>query len=154
MQLESSLGEEALDDLLSEFRTPSVETTFVSEILSACEMEESIVFAPVEGKKTVSIFNDKFCDELGHPHLFPTSQYGYKVEREIPLTPSKYFNQRLLHYTQKFASDNDYIFFAHTVLQKLQLSSLCSKILNRVQDFIAKDKAFSFMSSIKETPVY
>ena len=125
MQLESSLGEEALDDLLSEFRTSSVETTFVSEIPSACEMEESIVFAPVEGKEPVSILNDKFCDELGHPHLFPTGQYGYKVEREIPLTPSKYFNQRLLQYTQKFASDNDYIFFAHTVLEKLQLKSLC-----------------------------
>ena len=125
MQLESSLGEEALDDLLSEFRTSSVETTFVSEIPSACEMEESIVFARVEGKKPVSILNDKFCDELGHPHLFPTGQYGYKVEREIPLTPSKYFNQRLLQYTQKFASDNDYIFFAHTVLEKLQLNSLC-----------------------------
>ena len=105
MQLESSLGEEALDDLLSEFRTSSVETTFVSEIPSACEMEESIVFAPVEGKKPVSILNDKFCDELGHPHLFPTGQYGYKVEREIPLTPSKYFNQRLLNYT---------LFFGHT----------------------------------------
>ena len=125
MQLESSLGEEALDDLLSEFRTSSVETTFVSEIPSACEMEESIVFARVEGKKPVSILNDKFCDELGHPHLFPTGQYGCKVEREIPLTPSKYFNQRLLQYTQKFASDNDYIFFAHTVLEKLQLNSLC-----------------------------
>ena len=125
MQLESSLGEEALDDLLSEFRTSSVETTFVSEIPSACEMEESIVFAPVEGKKPVSILNDKFCDELGHPHLFPTGQHGYKVEREIPLTPSKYFNQRLLQYTQKFASDNNYIFFAHTVLEKLQLNSLC-----------------------------
>ena len=48
--------------------------------------------------------------------LFSTSQHGYKVEREIPLTPSKYFNQRLLYYTQKFASDNDYIFFAHIVL--------------------------------------
>ena len=39
VQLESSLGEEAVDDPLSEFRTPSMETTFVSEIPSACEME-------------------------------------------------------------------------------------------------------------------
>ena len=46
MQLESSLGEETLDDPLSEFRTPSMETTFVSEIPSACEMEEGIVVAP------------------------------------------------------------------------------------------------------------
>ena len=106
VQLESSLGEETLDDPLSEFRTPSMETTFVSEIPSACEMEEGIVVAPGEGKKPVSILNDKFWEELGHPHLFSTGQYDDKVEKEIPLTPSKYFNQRLLHYTQYIASDN------------------------------------------------
>ena len=84
---------------MSEFSTPSIETTFVPEIPSACEMEEGIAVAPGEGKKPVCILNDKFCRELGHPHLFPTVQHGYKAEREIPLTPSKYFNQRLLHYT-------------------------------------------------------
>ena len=96
MQLESSLGEETLDDPLSEFRTPSMETTFVSEIPSACEMEEGIVVAPGEGKKPVSILNDKFCKDLGHPYLFPTGQYGYKVEREIPLAPSKYMKCRTM----------------------------------------------------------
>ena len=83
--------------------------------------------------------------------------YGYKVEKEIPLTPSKYFNQRLLQYTQKFASDNDHIFFAHAVLQKVQLGSqnniTMKKVLSkdltagmlgknfkqRVQEFIAKE---------------
>ena len=59
MQLESSLGEETLDDPLLEFRTPSMETTFVSEIPSACEMEEGVVVAPSEVKKPVSIFNKK-----------------------------------------------------------------------------------------------
>ena len=163
MQLESSLGEETLDDPLSEFRTPSMETTFVSEIPSACEMEEGIVVAPGEVKKPVSVLNDKFSEEFGHPHLLPTGQYDYKVEREIPLTPSK-------QYTQKFASDNDYTFFAHTVLQKVQLSSyiniamkkmlsndltaemLSKSFKQKLQEFIAKDKAFSFMSSIKGTP--
>ena len=157
---------------MSEFRTSSLKTTFVSEIPSAFEIEEGIVVAPGEGKKPVSIPNDKFCEELGHQHLFPTGQYGYKVGREIPLIPSKYFNQRLLHYTQKSASDNDYIFFAHTVLQKYQLSSLINIAMNklfsndltagmlsknfkqRLQWFTAKDKAFSFMSSIKGTLAY
>ena len=54
VQLESSIGEETLDDSLSEFRTPSIENTFVSEIPSACEMEEGIVVVPGEGKKPVS----------------------------------------------------------------------------------------------------
>ena len=48
VQLESSLGEETLDDPLSEFRTQSMETTFVSEIPSASEMEEGIVITPGE----------------------------------------------------------------------------------------------------------
>ena len=61
VQLESSLGEETLDDPLSEFRTPSMETTFVSEIPSACVMDEGIVVAPGERKKPVSIINYKFC---------------------------------------------------------------------------------------------
>ena len=85
-----------------------------------------------EGKKPVSILDNKFYEELCHPHLFPTGQYGYKVEREIPLAPSKYFNERLLHYTQRFASDNDYIFFAHTVLQKVQLSSQIDMAMKKV----------------------
>ena len=139
MQLNSSLGEETLDDPLSKFRIPSMETTFVSEIPSACDIEEGIAVAPVEGKKPVSILNDKFCKKFGHPDLIPTGQYGYKVEREIPLTPSKYFNQRFLHYTQKFASDNNYIFFAHTVLQKVQLSGQISIAMKKVlsNDLIA-----------------
>ena len=57
-----------------------MEITFVSEIASACEIEEGIVIAPGERKKPVSILNDKFCEELGHPRLFPTGQYGSKVE--------------------------------------------------------------------------
>ena len=58
MQLESSLGEETLYDPLSEVRTPSMETNFLSELPSACEMEEGIVVAPGEGKKPAFILND------------------------------------------------------------------------------------------------
>ena len=57
---------------MSEFRTPSLLTAFVSEIRSACEMEAGIVVAPVEAKKPVSILNEIFSEELGHPHLLPT----------------------------------------------------------------------------------
>ena len=76
-------------------------------------MEEGIVDAPGEGKKAVSILNDKFCEEPGHPHLFATDQYSYTAEREIPSTPSKYFNQRLLDYTRTSASDNHIFFCTH-----------------------------------------
>ena len=132
MQLESSLGEETLDDPLSEFRTPSMGTTFFSEIPSSCEIEGGIIAAPGEGKKAVSILNGKFCEDLGVRYLFATGQYNYNGESKIPLTPSKYFNQRLIHYTQKFASDNNYKFFAHTVLQNVQLSSQINIAMKKV----------------------
>ena len=109
---------------------------------------------------------------MAHLHLFPTSKFGYKVKQKFHLTPSKYFNQRLLHYSHPFASDTDYIFFTHAVMQKIQLNDqiniamkkIVSDSLNAgklsknfkaiIQQFIAQDKAYSFMSSIKGTPAY
>ena len=103
---------------------------------------------------------------MAHPHLLPTGRFGYKVKRNIPLTPSNYFNQRLLNSFQKFASDSDYIFFAHVVMQKSNLNDQISLTMRKVasdnqnagmlsksfnatvHQFIAQDKAYSFMFSI------
>ena len=102
----------------------------------------------------------------------PTGQFGYKVDRKIKLSPNKYFNQRLLNYKQKFASESDYVFFAHAVYQHLNMTSriniamrkVCSNqltagVLSRnfketISSCVANDQAFSFMSTIKGTPVY
>ena len=72
---------------------------------------ETMSIAPGKGKKPMSILTDKQCEELSHPWLFPTGKFGYKIGREINLTPNKYFKQRLLNYKQTFASEADYIFF-------------------------------------------
>ena len=53
VKLESSLADKTLDD--PEFRTPSMEITFVSERPSACGMEEGIVVAQVR-RRNQSIF--------------------------------------------------------------------------------------------------
>ena len=84
----------------------------------------------------------------------------------------KYFNQRLLNCSQKFAYDNDYIFFVQSVLQQMQISNqlniamrkvattnLTAGMLNRnfeetVQQFIASEEVFNFMNTIKRTPAY
>ena len=71
----------------------------------------------------LSLLGDECCEELAYTHLFPTVKFGTKVGREIHISPSRYFNQRLVNYSQIFASDSDYVFFAHSVLQKLQLNS-------------------------------
>ena len=76
--------------------------------------------APGEGVMPISILTDT-RDELAHPHLFQTGKFGYKFQRKVELSPVKYFNQRFLNYKQKFSSDSDYIFFVHSVMQKLNL---------------------------------
>ena len=116
--------------------------------------------APDEGKKPRSMLTDKYCEELAHPYLFPAGKFGYKVQ-EIRLTPVKYFNRRLLNYTQNFSSDSDYIFFAHSVIQQFNLCSriniamqkvktdqltagmLCKNFKDCVKSFVANDEAFT-----------
>ena len=107
------------------------------------QKQRPFIVAPGEGKQPVSALNDNFCEELAHPHLFPTQKYGYKVERDIELTPSKYFSQRRLNYTQKLASDSDYISFAHSVLKKVKLNSQINIAMRKV----ASDKITAEMFS-------
>ena len=170
--LETAEEQDVLDDPLPKFKAVSDETTVISEIRSATDIEKAFTVTPGEGKQPRTLLSDEFCEELAHPHLFPTGKFGYKVEREIQISPSKYFNQRLLNYSQKFASDSDYIVFAHSVLQKLQLHSqihiavrkvACStltagvfskKFKEAFNQFIARDKAYSFMNAIKGTSAY
>ena len=113
---------EDTENPLAQFQTPSTETTITTEIPTLDELEEGIIIAPREGKKPLSILHDDYCEKMAHPHLFPTGKFGYKVKRKFHLTSSKYFNQRLLHYSQQFASNTDNIFFTHAVMQKIELN--------------------------------
>ena len=134
--------------------------------------DEGLIIAPGEGRKTASFIRDKQCEELAFPHLFPNGKFGFHVDRDIKLTPTRYFNQRLLNYSQKFASDTNYIFFAHAASLKLNLLSkintamqkvnpgqltagmLCANFEDTVKSFIANDSAFRFMDTIKGAPEY
>lgn len=120
----------------------------------------------------MSILSDEFCEGLAHPYLFPSGKFGYKVDRQVKLSPSKYFNQRLLNYQQRFASEPDYIFCAHSIWQQLSLTnsiniamkivrgsqvtagSLSRNFKETVHLFVATDNAYSFLNTIKETPAY
>ena len=68
--------------------------------------------APGEGKHPIHFMQDKNCEELAFPVLFPRGHFGYQVERDVKLSPTKYFNARLLNYTGRFAGNPEYLFFA------------------------------------------
>ena len=113
----TSVHEESVDDNLETaenpldiFRIASNESTLISSFPNIDSEESIISIAPGEGKRLMLVLNDDYCEERAHPHLFPNGKFGYKVEKDIPLSPSKYFNQRFLNYTQLFSSDSDYIF--------------------------------------------
>ena len=55
------------------------ETTLISNI----PQSEELTIAPGEGKQPMSILNDQYCEELAHPNLFPTGNFGYKIERNV-----------------------------------------------------------------------
>ena len=157
---------------LDEYRLGSNETAYVPNIPFEQIDDLNIAIAPGEDRAPVSIICDEHCEELAHPHLFPTGKFGYTYERDVKLSPTKYFNQRLLNYKQKFASDSDYIFFAQSVTQHLNLNSriniamqkiraegltagmLSENFRERVQTFVANDEAFNFMNTLKGTPAY
>ena len=87
------------------------------------------------------------------------------------MTPTKYFNQRLLNFSQRFASNADYIVFAHYIVQQLNLynqiniatkkvkgnitaGQLQNNFKQTVRSFICEDQGYLFMNSIKGTPAY
>ena len=112
------------------------------------------------------LFYQTHVEELIHSHLFPTSKFDYKFQGKVKSSPVKYFNQCFLNYKQKWSSDFDYIFLAHSVKKKLNLSSRINRAMKKVKNnqltagilskyfnesiksFVANDEAFSFMNTV------
>ena len=160
------------EDPLNEFRSSCTETVLVSKCPHVITDEENMVIAPGEGKMPLFILKDENCEEMAHPHLFPQGKFGLHTKRDVKLTHTKYFNQRLLNYTQRFASDPDYIFFANFVSQQTNLRNQINIAMKKVsgealtanmfqenfketvKSFLAEENAYTFMNSIKGSPAY
>ena len=116
---------------------------------------------------------DAFSEEQAFPYLLPEGKFGYSLPRDIPISPPRYFNQRLLNFNQHVASDAGYIHFSRSVyeqhhlrcssinfaMQKIKPGTLTAETVKNnfkrtIKRFVASDKAFSFMSLVKGTPAY
>ena len=166
--IDNNSNTEFNENPLDTYKCSASETVLVN---TSCE-NEFISIAPVENVRPESLTNDILCEELSHPYLFPTGKFGFQTKRKVYLTSTKYFNQPLLNDTQKFSSDSDYIFFVHSVMQKLNLSNqiniairkvtssqltagmLSINFNEKVKEFITSNQAFTFMNTIKGTPAY
>ena len=89
--------------------------------------------APGEGKHPIHFMKEKYCEELAFPTLFPTGQFGYQVERDVPILPVKYFNARLLNYTGRFDRNPEYLFFAQYITEQKKSTRQHKYSLEKVQ---------------------
>ena len=127
--------------------------------------------APGENKHPVFIMTDKHCEELAFPTLFPRGRFGYRAERKFKLTPVKYFNARLLHYSGRFAMNPEYLFFAQFITEQKKVSDSISIALRKlhgqavtasqfrsndqyIKNLIFKDQAYLFLRNIPGSPPY
>ena len=85
-----------------------------SELFTCNEIYD---IAPGENRHPTSIMTDKKCKLLAFPVLFPKGRFGYTDERKIKLSPVKYVNACLLHYSGRFAMNSECLFFAQSVLE-------------------------------------
>ena len=121
--------------------------------------------APGENRHPVSIMTDKKCKELAFPALFPKGQFGYTEDRMIKLSPGKYFNARLLHYSGRFATNPEYLFFAQFITEQKKVSDSINIALkkihgqpvtaseiksdvNKLKGLICQDQAYLFLREI------
>ena len=170
------------EDPLNELRAATCETCLQSiipdyPIISDEERRErsagNEIFsvAPGENKHPVSIMTDRHCEELAFPVLFPRGRFGYKMERKEKLTPGRYFNARLLHYSGRFAMNPEYLFFAQFIIEQKKVSDSINIALKKlhgqpltasqfrsneqcVKNLIFKDQAYLFLRGIPGSPPY
>ena len=80
-------SEEEQHDTFYNNCTSSNETALISEKPNTVE-NENLIVALRQGKTPVSVLNDKFCEEMTYPFLFPDGKFKHKVERDIPTSPA------------------------------------------------------------------
>lgn len=173
------LNEEEAEDPLNQHRSAASETCLQSVIPDYPILTEEnnstgreiYNIAPGENKHPVSLMTDKLCEELAFPVLFPKGRFGYTAERQIKLSPVKYFNARLLHNSGRFAKNPEYLFFAQFIIEQKKVSDSINIALKKVhgqsmtasqvrsnnqilQNLISQDQAYLFLRQIPGSPPY
>ena len=131
-QITNNDDTEERDDPLNEYRQATNETCLQSVLPddhvtiqnnTNCSLGNEVYnIAPGENRHPVSFMRDTKCEKLAFPVLFPKGQFGYTDKREIKLSPVKYFNARLLHYSGRFATNPEYLFFAQFIMEQKKVS--------------------------------
>ena len=116
----------------------------VTNIPCKIDSDDCITIAPCEFQKPTYILADENCEEVAFPWLLPTGKYSYEHCREIEVTPSRYFNQRLLDHNQLFANYHDYVLFVSSVLQEQSIQNSINFALKKSSLRTTHCRSFKF----------
>ncbi|XP_062614313.1 uncharacterized protein LOC134276047 [Saccostrea cucullata] len=131
--------------------------------------------SPGEGNNPVRMLQEEGNEAKTFPFLFPSGRFSWNDNREIRITLSRYFNNRLMNTDGRFAKDSSYIFFSqflsdlNQVIEKTQISIRKSVRRLGSDQFVTSDmvqnpevlsklmkndEALRFMQPIRGTPAY
>ena len=74
---------------------------------------------------------DKQCKELTLVVVFPYGKFGYTAKRDVQLSPVKYVNARLLHYSGRFATNPEYLLYAQFIIEQQKYLMVLILLLRR-----------------------
>ena len=95
-----------------------VNTKSIQVAVTGDGSEESVKIAPGEGKISTNMIREDHMDVKAFPRHHPTGKFGLNHEREVKLSPSQYFNQRLLNEDERFSTDSFYVFMAASYVEQ------------------------------------
>ncbi|XP_062571478.1 uncharacterized protein LOC134233522 [Saccostrea cucullata] len=131
--------------------------------------------APSEGKNPIRMLQEEGNEAKTFPHLFPSGNFSWNENRDVKITLSRYFNNRLMNADNRFAKDTNYIFFSqymselNQVIEKTQISirkslskldtgkAVTSEMLQNPDvlcNLLKNNEALRFMQPIRGTPAY
>ncbi|KAK3100565.1 hypothetical protein FSP39_021862 [Pinctada imbricata] len=137
--------------------------------------DEVFDIAPAEGMNPVKMLQEKGNEAKCFPVLFPTGKNSFDETRNLPISLSRYFNNRLMHADNRFAQNTNYLFYAQylselkQVIDKTQISlrktdskgttagKVTAETLQdkaKLKQMFRKDEALRFLQPIRGTPSY
>ena len=122
------------------------------------DQRSSCPIAPGEGKVPTNLMREINWDVNAFPCLFPSGKFGLYHERQIKLSPQKYFLQRLENVSNRFSSNASYVFAALYFLERQQLESQINISYQKgklIEDkLMSLEDGFSIFDKIPGTPRY
>ena len=69
------------------------------------------ILAPGQGRIPVSVFKDKYSEELAYPNIYCGQNRPDKKLRKVPVCYSEICKSELRHHNRRVAQDSDNLFF-------------------------------------------